>query len=360
MLCFLFSGDNEETTGQCEASSKGELDGANCQTEEIGGQPDFYSDIVAMTSDEVSKITNDAGKISEAATSDMQYVEKSSHELTNILETATPENIQACSNTNGILDKNNYKEQFSLAIAEIERYENEAKAAADKQLDLEAKITFLEAERITLIDNLKTSQSETNVAKVVIANLKQSNEELSSIIEANNKDNRNKEKEWKQDWRSLLDEQKAVRAERNLFEKLKQMIEAKSFEMDKQHKSILQNEKDTTAANETLKSEIRKLQEDLKRSEGGLAAANKEIANDQSVLKSRNDEISALKVKLQQVESSIDYTSKKLTETLAQLDGANNSSFTLTQQNRELVDERIQLTSQMMKEREHTGRHASR
>ena len=359
MLSFLFSGDNGETTGQCEASADGELDGADCQTKETGGQPDFNSDLVAMTSDEVSKITNDVGKISEAATSDMQYVEKSSHELTNILETATPENIQACSNTN-ILDNFHYKEQLSLAKAEIKIYENEAKAAADKLLDLEAKITFLEAERITLIDNLKTSQSETNVAKVVIADLKQSNEELNSLIEANNKDIRNKEKEWKQDWRSLLDEQKAVRAERSLFEKLKQMIEAKSSEMDKQHKSILQNAKDTTATNETLKSEIRKLQEDLKRSEGGLAAANKEIANDQSVLKSRNDEISALKVKLQQVESSVDYTSKKLTESLAQLDGANNSSFTLTQQNRKLVDERIQLTSQMMKEREHTGRHASR
>ena len=220
-------------------------------------------------------------------------------------------------------------------------------------------ITDLKTEQNKAKEEMKKYICEVENLNAVKKELTESKKQLQIIVDSYQptyEDLLQKEIKWTNEWHTLLNQQDAVRAERRQVDETRDKLEEKAAEINKKHKVMLENEAklETTIVN--LKSSLTASQDYADSIKRDLDTAKKDIINYQSTLKDRNTECDALKARIQNTECSLGNAALVLTETQRQLDVVTTSTVALREENRKLVEERVQLTSQMIKERENTGK----
>ena len=226
--------------------------------------------------------------------------------------------------------------------------------------------TELKTETNTLKEHIKKYTSEFENLNDVNNELKESNKLLQAVIDSYQptyEDLLQKEMKWTNEWHTLVKEHDAVRAERlqvdetrNKSEEMKADLNAKAAEIDKKHKEMLEKEIELETTIENLKSSLTASEDYAVSIKRDLDTAKNEISNYQSTLKDRSTEYDALKARLQDTECSLGKAALVLKETQGQLNVVTTSTVALREENRKLVEERVHLTSQMIKERENTGK----
>ena len=223
-----------------------------------------------------------------------------------------------------------------------------------------------ESEITNLKSKLKTENDEKEDAAKHLAESRQEITRLQDIVDSYQpkyEEVLKTEKQWRNEWHALIEEQRTCRQERQNVEKqrleldqMKISTKEKELELTKRRTEMLQQEEKMKNTIKILKTDLTTKEQSSIKLQTQLDSAHEQLSNYSANLTDANKKVIALNAEIQAKNEILAGQAGELSELQELGDKMRHTEKDLREENNRLVEERIRLATQMLKERENLGK----